>query len=204
MAANGISTLATKELRQKAKLALAAIDRAATGRRAYLDITELPTQYSGNTVVDNPNEDGLILGRPWIATPSYPAGTVPFSEMNGNTNDLGDLEDSTAVYVSNGFTLNDPVNNGSAVVLRELSTTNDEFFDTSAYNSGYIWTATWATGSTYHTTPVAMYYELFQAESVTFWILDPSDGTFSTPVSPGTFKFPVVFTPGSTPTSFTN
>lgn len=67
MAANGISTLATKELRQKAKLDLAAQDRAAKGNpRAVYDITQLPTQYSGNDIVDNPNPGGLIEGRPWI------------------------------------------------------------------------------------------------------------------------------------------
>jgi hypothetical protein len=65
MAANGISTLATKELRQKAKLDLAAADRAAVGNpRATYDITLLPTQYDDNTVVDNPNlgEFTLIPG----------------------------------------------------------------------------------------------------------------------------------------------
>ena len=66
MAANGISTLATKELRQKAKLALAAVNRAADGNvRATYDITQLPTQYSGNNLVDNPNVGGLAQGRPW-------------------------------------------------------------------------------------------------------------------------------------------
>ena len=45
MALNGISTLATKELRQKAKLELAATNRAAVGNhRATYDITQLPTQ----------------------------------------------------------------------------------------------------------------------------------------------------------------
>lgn len=67
MAQNGISTLPTKEDRQKAKLDLAAAKRAAQGNpRATYDITELPTQYSGNVVVDNPNVGGLVLGRPWI------------------------------------------------------------------------------------------------------------------------------------------
>ena len=66
MAANGISTLATKEARQKAKLDLAAADRAADGNaRATYDITELPTKYTGNNVTDNPNTDGLQPGRPW-------------------------------------------------------------------------------------------------------------------------------------------
>lgn len=66
MSANGISTLATKELKQKAKLDLAAVDRAADGNpRATYDITQLPTQYSGNNIVDNPNVGGLVTGRPW-------------------------------------------------------------------------------------------------------------------------------------------
>lgn len=227
MSANGISSLSTKQAKQTAKLDLAALKRQgytlnsdgsiASGpditkpfyrTRNQYDITELPTQYSNNTLVDNINEDGLILGRPWIVAPTYPAGTISYMEMNGGTKDSGDIEDSTATYLvtNNGFTLNDPINNGSAVVLRMLSTTNDNFFDTNIYNSGYIWTATWATGSTYHTTPVAMYYELFQSESLTVWILDPNDLTYNTPVSPGTFKFPVTFAPLSTPTttSFTN
>jgi hypothetical protein len=67
MAANGISTLATKELRQKAKLDLAATNRAADGNlRATYDITQLPTQYDDNGIIDNANTGGLVQGRPWI------------------------------------------------------------------------------------------------------------------------------------------
>jgi hypothetical protein len=67
MSANGISHLPTKEARQKAKLDLAAAKRVAQGNpRATYDLSELPTQYSGNTIVDNPNTGGLITGRPWI------------------------------------------------------------------------------------------------------------------------------------------
>ena len=85
MAANGISTLSTKQLRQEAKLELAKLKRegytlnadgtVAGGpditaifyreRNSY-DITELPTQYDSNDVIDNPNVGGLVLGRPWI------------------------------------------------------------------------------------------------------------------------------------------
>ena len=72
MAANGISTLATKQLRQEAKLTLAGQDRAARnviqpGRYAdtTADIDQLPTKYVGNTVFDNDNTDGLKQGRPW-------------------------------------------------------------------------------------------------------------------------------------------
>jgi len=92
MAANGISTLATKELRQKAKLDLASVDRAAAGNvRATYDITELPTQYNDNDVIDNPNPAGLTLGRPWIST--VPAFT--FYEAFGTTTTI-----STTQYVS--------------------------------------------------------------------------------------------------------
>lgn len=62
---NKISRLATREDRQIAKLDLAALDRAASGLPSTYDLTELPTYYSGDTVIDNPNPGGLIQGRPW-------------------------------------------------------------------------------------------------------------------------------------------
>jgi len=49
-----------KEDRQKQKLDIAAAKRSDT-----YDITQLPTQYSGNDVVDNPNTGGLVNSRPW-------------------------------------------------------------------------------------------------------------------------------------------
>ena len=79
MAANGISTLATKRERQEAKLAQAEADRAARnavepGRYAdtTADLTQLPTVYAvgdndTNNVVDNPNTGGLKVGRPWAS-----------------------------------------------------------------------------------------------------------------------------------------
>jgi hypothetical protein len=84
MSANGISTLPTKELRQKAKLDLAAANRAADGNpRATYDITQLPTQYNGNVLIDNPNAGGLIEGRPWASTSSTPSYTIEFREWIG-------------------------------------------------------------------------------------------------------------------------
>lgn len=73
MAANGISTLANKKLRQEAKLAQANADRAARnvvepGRYADVtaDINQLPTKYdTDNSLIDNANADGLVTGRPW-------------------------------------------------------------------------------------------------------------------------------------------
>lgn len=68
MAANGISTLGTKQLKQQAKLLLAQADRAADGNpRATLDIDQLPTTYLNDAIVDNPNVGGLVTGRPWVA-----------------------------------------------------------------------------------------------------------------------------------------
>jgi hypothetical protein len=105
MAANGISTLETKELRQVAKLDIAkakrqgkivARDGTVTGsidstkpyyraRNSY-DITQLPTQYNDNDVVDNPNVGGLVVGRPWIEAPSFnlPEGMDPHEPLEGS------------------------------------------------------------------------------------------------------------------------
>lgn len=102
MAANGISTLATKELRQVAKLDLAAIKRGGS-----YDITQLPTQYSGNTIVDNPNIGGLLQGRPWAITPfSNPTQTtgsavsvVALSPFTGGGNSY-QFSSSTNSYLS--------------------------------------------------------------------------------------------------------
>jgi hypothetical protein len=61
-----ISRLATRQLRQEAKLELAELDRIASGEsRTTYTINDLPTKYSGDTVVNNPNTGGLVLGRPW-------------------------------------------------------------------------------------------------------------------------------------------
>lgn len=72
MGANGISNLPSKQARQEAKLALAGADRAEQntyepGRYddTTADIEQLPTKYSNNDIVDNPNAGGLQRGRPW-------------------------------------------------------------------------------------------------------------------------------------------
>lgn len=79
MSANGISHLSTKEARQKAKLALAAGKRQDTGNpRSTYDLSQLPTQYDGNSIVNNANPGGLVQGRPWFdgvnASPKYADG----------------------------------------------------------------------------------------------------------------------------------
>jgi hypothetical protein len=86
MAANGISTLSTKQAKQIAKLNIAqakkqgktvAADGTISGsvdptKNSYrynntYNITDLPTQYTGNAVTDNPNVGGLKSARPWTS-----------------------------------------------------------------------------------------------------------------------------------------
>lgn len=124
MALNGISTLATKELRQKAKLDLAAIDRAASGNpRATYDITQLPTQYDNNTVINNPNTSGLVRGRPWITT----ASTFTFYEAFGTTTAI-----TTTQYVSGNkiyaesSTYDVPSYQPARVIVNDIQVVNTE------------------------------------------------------------------------------
>ena len=119
-----ISRLATKELKQKAKLDLAALDRVASGEaRGTYDITELPTQYNNNATVDNPNGSGLIRGRPWIAT--VPAFT--FYEAFGTT-----VAINTTRYVSGNkiyaesSTYDVPSYQPARVVVNDISVVNTE------------------------------------------------------------------------------
>ena len=91
MSANGIAQLTTREARQKAKLDLAAAKRATDSNpRATYDITQLPTQYNDNNVIDNPNTGGLLQGRPWINSVTF-----TFYEAFGTTSAI-----STIQYVS--------------------------------------------------------------------------------------------------------
>ena len=110
MAANGISELATKELRQKAKL-----DLAATKRGELYDINKLPTQYSDNAVT--PNAGTLEPRRPWVIDKSrVTAGMVLWL-------DAGDTDS----YPGTGTTwtdLTNPANNGTLVGNITYSSTN--------------------------------------------------------------------------------
>ena len=124
MALNGISTLLTKELRQKAKLDLAAAKRATDGNpRATYDLTLLPTQYNGNVLIDNPNAGGLVAGRPWIETVS----TFTFYEAGGTT-----VAISTTKYVSGNkiyaesSTYDVPSYQPARVVVNDIQVVNTE------------------------------------------------------------------------------
>jgi len=131
MAQNGISELATKELRQKAKLDLAATNRAAVGNpRAVYDITQLPTQYDDNDIIDNPNTGGLVVGRPWVVTPSITTDNLIVNLDAGNTNSypgtgatwtnlVDDFAVRTDYTISNGTF---DSGNGGSIVFNGTST----------------------------------------------------------------------------------
>jgi hypothetical protein len=127
---NIISTLelggggADKETRQKAKLDLAAIKRAADGNlRATYDITLLPTQYNGGDIINNPNIGGLVVGRPWIETVS----AFTFYETTGTTATI-----STTQYVSGNkiyaesSTYDVPSYQPARVVVNDIEVVNTE------------------------------------------------------------------------------
>ena len=66
---------ASKQLSQEMMLDIAQLKKQAGGdtTKPYYrslntyDKTELPTQYEGDNLLDNPNSEGLLLGRPWSA-----------------------------------------------------------------------------------------------------------------------------------------
>ena len=155
MAANGISTLSTKEAKQKAKLDIAsakrqgktvAVDGTITGSvdptknyyrsRAFYDITQLPTQYNSNSITDNPNSDGLIVGRPWIAI-SYSISPSSSAVNEGDTitytiTTVGVADGTTLYWTNSGTTVGADftgtansgsftVNSGTATFTRVLA-----------------------------------------------------------------------------------
>ena len=121
---NKIGRLATRELRQKSKLDLAALDRVASGEaRATYDIAELPTQFNGNAIINNPNTGGLVEGRPWITT----AAAFTFYEAFGTTAAI-----STTQYVSGNkiyaesSTYDVPGYQPARVIVNDISVVNTE------------------------------------------------------------------------------
>jgi hypothetical protein len=124
-------------------------------------------------------------------------GTPPY--IPGNQ-----IEDSTGSFnPTTGFTINDGAA-GTGVAFISLTNSQNTFLQNSSYNNGYVWTVAWGPGSTYATTPVAVYYNPGNPGTLIYWILDPSDLTYSTPVPSGTFNFPALFIEGTTPTTFSN
>ena len=133
MAANGISTLATKQAKQAAKLALAATKRAAKGLPSNLDISLLPTQYSNNTLVINTHASGLAAGRPWTSAPP-PVPTYAFGVETSSINEgSAGTYSITTTDVADGTTLYWTVNH-TTTANADFSATSGSF--TIISNSG--------------------------------------------------------------------
>ena len=137
MAANGISTLATKELRQKAKLDLAAIKRAATGRRATYDITQLPTQYDDNGIIDNPN-DTLTL-TPGVTQPGI--RKVTYTGYHGDVVAFTDTAVATASTTATNFNIASIAENTTVLYTGYFlgTYTGDWTFTQTGDDGAYFW-----------------------------------------------------------------
>jgi hypothetical protein len=149
------------------------------------------------------NTDGM--GRITMSPGIYFAGIASIAITYDQISSTG-IEDGA--FSSGQFVINPDGNSpGNAASGVSFSVTDPAImsaFAAETDNSGYIWTATWSLGSTETTTPVAMYYTGYGYShgQVLFYVLDPADNTYTTGLA-GTFKFPVAFTPGHTPTTAT-
>ena len=160
MAANGISTLATKELKQVAKLDIdqakregrvVADDGTITGgedstkpyyrARNVYDRDRMPTQYSGDGIVNNTHAVGLLRARPWTAYDINPTATI-VNEGGTLTVNIALLEilDGTTVYWSvssagdfgtalGTFVVNNDSGSFTVTPTKDLSTEGTETFN---------------------------------------------------------------------------
>ena len=125
------------------------------------------------------------------------------------------LEDQTGTFNgTDGFTINNGLPaqfQGSGVAMLNLTPEHLTFVaanlpDSGPGGSGEIWTMHWAAGSTYTSTPVAIYYSSSSFggyPAIVYWILDPADSSYHTNIASGTFKFPAQLVAGTTTTSYT-
>lgn len=142
MSANGIAHLATKELRQKAKLDQAAIDRAADGNpRSTYDITQLPNPYNDNDVDpdENPNLDAFTV-TPGIIQTSI--RKVTYTGYHGDDVAFTDTATVTATELATNFTIPTFSTENITVLYTGylLGTyTGDWTFTLTGDDSSYLW-----------------------------------------------------------------
>jgi len=100
MAANGISTLSTKQARQEAKMNAAQTKRQANSKytdRDTYNLDLLPTKYNGNTVVQNSGP--LAANRPWTSGSSSSGVALNGSTMMYYDGSLTGQADTTQMIV---------------------------------------------------------------------------------------------------------
>ena len=165
MAANNISTLATKEERQIAKLELAQTKRQLVGTPGYrdlryYDVNLLPTKYSGNDVVNNSHPDGPVPGRPWKTTPNTVLGLWR-TTYDGyfNADNFGDRGTRIEAAVEWFDTV------GPGIVIESVQVTDFSLFDGNIYSTQWLG---------YFRAPHTANYTFYSAsdDEAYFWIGD--------------------------------
>lgn len=159
----------TKEARQVQKLTIAAKARANdSNARASYDISQLPTKYSGNDLVDNTNSGGLIEGRPWISAPVW-SGTTSSLVLNlwtapttGTTwtDASGNGYDGTLRKVGTG-TATYTATNGGGITLGPSNATNMANIGTNYQ----LPTTNWSVEMVVDTQPTGIWAGLFGSDS---------------------------------------
>ena len=139
MSANGISTLATKQLRQVAKLDLAATDRTAVGNpRSIYDITQLPTKYVDDDIYDNPNLAEFTLTPGVIRTN---VSKVTYSGYHTDDVNFTDSATVTASTTANNFVIASIAENTTVLYTGYLlaSYTGTWTFTITSDDASYLW-----------------------------------------------------------------
>jgi hypothetical protein len=119
----------------------------------------------------------------------------------------GNLQDTSGSVTGTGIVITNPGQSG--VRMTALTAPNLTFVAANLPDApppfaadGRIWTAQWSAGSTYGTTPIAIYYSTVGGvQAIIFYIMDPADGSYATGAA-GTYNFPVTLTAGTTATSY--
>ena len=165
MSANGISTLSTKQLKQAAKLEIAeakrqgktvtesggsySISGSEDNTKLYfrtlndLDVDSLPSIYSGNSVSDNPNYEGLLVGRPWVTAVKYGTGLYRYTFTGYHGDDPAWFASQTATASTADSTL--AVGSIPATTSYQwlgyflASTTETYTFYTTSDDGSYLW-----------------------------------------------------------------
>jgi len=113
----------SKQERQVAKLAIAGKKRSLSGRPSTLTIDNLPTKYTGNTVTDNANVDGLVAGRPWTTASGDAAGLYKTTYTGYFADDVNFFATATpATFGAN------PATSVQTTVIEEPNSEDGELF----------------------------------------------------------------------------
>jgi len=157
---------------------------------------------------------GITLGS-GIGINTIPAGgggdiTLTYAEFDypsGPPLMPGSLQDTNGSVTGTGIVITNPTQSG--VRMTGLTAPNLAFVAANLPDApppsspdGRIWTAQWSGGSTYGTTPVAIYYSTVGGvQAILFWIMNPADGSYTIGAG-GIYNFPVTLTAGITTTTY--